>query len=114
MAENKKSTRWDNFKQKVSYAKHKACEWCSDNKDILITVVPAVIASSVTTANIISRRRNTNEIKYLKNRKMYDNVNGWYCETRRKLKPHELVTISKRHKEGETITEILDDMRLLK
>lgn len=111
---DKKTSKWDNFKQKIAYARYKTREWCNDNKDILIAIVPAVIASSVTTANIISRRRNTNEIKELKNRKMYDNVNGWYCTTKRKLRSHELVEVSRRHKNGETITEILDDMRLLK
>lgn len=111
MAEQNK---WEDFKQNVRYRTNKIGEWATRNKDILIAVVPAVIGGVTAGAGIISKASRHKSEKKLKERMVYDRNNGFYLETKRKLRNDELVYINKRHQEGETIADILDDMRLLK
>lgn len=111
MAEQNK---WENFKQAVRYKASEVGKWINRNQTVLIAVVPAVITGATATAGIISKTSRHKSEKKLKERMVYDRNNGFYLETKRKLRNDELVYINKRHQEGETIADILDDMRLLK
>ena len=106
--------KFDNMKQRVSYYWGRFCDWCCRHKDVLIVIVPAAISGIVGISNVVAKQSRHKDEKRLKDRMVYDRQLGAYLETRRKLRNDELVYINRRHKEGETIADILDDMRLLK
>lgn len=89
----------------------------SDNKELAIIGIPAVVAITKGITNMISKSITANtvnkEIRF-KERTIYDRSLGRYVELKRPLTPTEALTIEERRASGEKLHEILNDMKLLK
>lgn len=101
---------WNKTKEEAS----KIYLWCMDNKGAVAVVAPIVISSGVELIKVCVRKGNTNEQKRLKELYIYDRSSGHYFELRRKMKNSELIEFDERKKRGESVGNILRDMRVLK
>lgn len=89
-------------------------DYCSEHKEVVIALAPCVIGGAVEMVKVIARKGNINEEKRLKDNYIYDRSAGHYYELRRKPKNSEWVQIDHRKQLGESLGDILNDMRLLK
>lgn len=109
MKELWKTNKKDWFKLQFKRAKN----WCVENKDTLMVVVPAACTTVLGMSaeyRKLSDRRNENKRRDLD---IYDHSLGIYYHLRRKPKPHEYGEITRRRKNGEDYYTILSSMRLL-
>lgn len=88
--------------------------WCSNHRSEIVVFGPIIISSTVEIAKILTKRHNVNEEKRLKDNYIYDRSAGHYFELKRKLKSSEWLMIEQRKKEGESLGEILQAMKVLK
>ena len=104
--------RVDELKTEAKNKWYRTCDWCRDNREVLIMTIPIAVGGAF---ELLAKEKSTKDEKYLKERYIYDRSNGHYYETRRKVKNREWVEIDARHAiSGEPIGDILQDMRLLK
>lgn len=89
-------------------------EWCKENKEMVVAITPVLLAGGFDLAKLILKQRKCQEERYLKEQMIYDRSKGHYVETRRKLKTKEWVEFDQRRNNGESVSSILEDMRLLK
>lgn len=106
--------RWGEFKTACKNRWYRVCDWFRANKDVLVVVTPIIIGSGVELVKVVLKSKTTSDEKALKERYIYDRSNGHYYETRRKIKSREWIEIDTRHRMGESVGDILSDMRLLK
>ena len=94
--------------------KRKALDWWDENKSVVLIVVP--VAGAVLTKGIqsIGRTVNLKLEERNKDRRLYDTSLGHYWELRRKLSNTDWVQINRRRNQGESLGDILDEMRVLK
>lgn len=115
MKEKKTLKRW--FEEISEKAKDKtliAVDWCKDHKETIVVFGPVIIGSLVEIIKITTKHHMVNEEKALKERYIYDRSLGHYYEMKRQPKRSEWLQIDQRKQNGETLGEILSDMRLLK
>lgn len=115
MEENKTLKEW--FEEKSEKAKRKALaviDWGKDHKETIIVFGPVIVGSVIEIIKITSKRHTVNEEKALKERYIYDRSLGHYYEMKRQPKRSEWLQIDQRKQNGETLGEILNDMKLLK
>lgn len=107
-------SKWEDFKNSVRMKVDKACDWCRENPILSMILIPAALSASAGIAASASKavRAKTEERHRLMTQ--YDPEMGQYLKLKRPLKSHEQVELAKRHREGENITMILDDMNRLK
>lgn len=91
-----------------------AIKWCSDNKEVLIIVVPVAIAGITAVAKLGGKLIGTYNEKVLQNKSIYDHSFGTYWQLRRALTNNDRLIIDRRRAAGEKLGDILKDMRLLK
>jgi len=95
---------WDSVKQ-----------FCSTNKEWVLGVgVPLLIGTGAKLVANAKRSSTKREMDHLKNNYVWDNRNGIYFETRRKMTNGEKVEFATRREHGESAADILRDMRILK
>ena len=93
------------------------CEDMRKNKDIIIVMTPVVIGGLAAVAKVTSKALNAYSVNKdiaFKQRTIYDRSLGRYVELRRPLTSAEALTIEERRLNGEKLTQILDDLGLLK
>lgn len=115
MEEKKTLKEW--IDEKTDFAKwkfHEAKEWCKQNKGVIVLIAPPIIGGFIEIIKISTKNHVVNEEKSLKERYIYDHSAGHYYELKRKPKNSEYLQIDQRKQNGETLGEILSDMRLLK
>lgn len=109
-----KTKDWtDRQKEKVS----NGWNWIQNNRDQLVWIVPAAVATVSSTAKVISsavRHHAVNKEIRFHERTIYDRSLGRYVELRRPLSNTEALLIEERRRNGEGLTAILDSMKLLK
>ena len=95
--------------------------WIGENKEMLLVLGPAVIGLAVTvikTGTTVvkagARRINISAEKKVKDHYCYDRSLGHYWKLRRELSNKEWTEIDKRKKNGERLSDILNDLRVLK
>lgn len=106
----KKESLLEKGKQKV----HKGVEWCKENKEFVVAMTPILLAGGFDLVKLIARQKRMSEERYLKEQMIYDRSKGHYVETKRKLKQREWAEFDRRRDEGESVSSILEDMRLLR
>lgn len=93
--------------------KVKAQNWCYAHKEKIITYGPYVVSGIAVGAKILSKRAALTKEEDLKNLYCYDRSLGHYWKLRRELTNDEWLEIDRRKKNGERLSDILADMRVL-
>lgn len=112
------------FKEKVqdalNEAKWKAKEavrWVVENKELVIATIPlaTIGANGINkTVNTIARNRAAKAEEAVKKLYVYDRRNGMYLKLRKALTESQKIEIDRRRRNGETLTQILASMRILR
>ena len=101
-------------RQRWEARKKKALDWWEDNKQTLIVVVPIAGAVLTKAVSVIGKNMNLRLEERNKDRRLYDTSLGHYWELRRKLNNRDWVQINRRRNLGESLGDILEEMRVLK
>lgn len=88
--------------------------WCIRYKEPIITFGPVIIGGGLSIIKTIIKKSITKDQKSLKDRYIYDRSAGHYFELGRKPKNSEWAQIDRRKRNGEALSIILNDMKLLK
>lgn len=102
------------FKEKVKSKLHDGKEWIKRNKEYVFVLAPVVLSGVTTIVKVAGRRANLHKEENLKNLYCYDRSLGHYWRLRRELSNREWVEIERRKRNGETLANILSDLRVLK
>lgn len=109
-----KKLKWEmkkkQFKEAVIQKLHQGAELIRQNRELLIVSIPAAAAVG---KSLIRRGKVRNEERN-KNLYCYDRSLGHYWRLRRPLTNKEWTSINSRKKNGETLGDILESMKLLK
>ncbi len=118
---------WKEIKQETSdkiwFAKEKAkrkaeavVQWCSENKELAIAMIPVgfmFIRGVGNTIRSVDRKMDLKKEQELQDLYIYDHSLGMYLKLRRPLKPSEKIEIDRRRNNGESKIQILSSMGLL-
>lgn len=114
MDDFRKEQRRREFKEKVSTAIQNGKEWIVRNKDMVIFFTPIVIGGITTVSKVVAKHTNLRKEETLKDLYCYDRSLGHYWKLRRELTNKEWLEIDRRKKNGERLSDILAEMRVLK
>lgn len=107
------SEKWNSFKDWSKKKFNEAKIWCGEHKELVVGVVPVLITGFFEVIKIASKADAREEEKELKELYIYDRSMGHYWKLRRRLTNSEYREIERRRAEGESMGEILEDMRVL-
>lgn len=96
--------------EKIQYGK----DWFIRNKEYVITLTPVIVGGVTTVAKVVSKRVNLRKQEELKDLYCYDRSLGHYWRLRRELSNKEWLEIDQRKKNGERLSDILAEMKVLK
>lgn len=102
------------LKEKAMLKIQNGKEWLDRNKETLITLVPIIVGGVATVVKVVGKRCNLNKEEVLKDEYCYDRSLGHYWRLKRPLSNKEWLEIDRRKKDGERLSDILDNMRVLK
>lgn len=100
----------EKFKTKLK----RALNWCKENKDILIIVVPAAAAGVTGACKLGGKLIDTHREHSHQNLTCYDRSLGHYWQLKRELGNDEWIAIEQRRKNGERLADILQELKVLK
>ena len=99
------------FCEKVKGAAYKVQDFIECNKELL---VPVFISGLVIVLKVVVKRGNLNKEQQLKEEYCYDRSLGHYWALKRSLSNKEWLEIDKRKRNGEKLSDILSEMKVLK
>lgn len=102
------------FKEKINAKIQNGKEWVVKNKEAMITLTPVVIGGLTTITKVVGKRVNLHKQESVKNLYCYDRSLGHYWRLRRELSNREWLEIDRRKKNGERLSDILAEMKVLK
>lgn len=102
------------LKEKVRVKIQNAREWAERNKEAIIVLTPIAIKGITTITKAVNKHSNLRKEETLKEEYCYDRSLGHYWRLRRPLTNTEWLEIDRRKKNGERLSDILDEMRVLK
>nr|WP_296955018.1 hypothetical protein [uncultured Mediterraneibacter sp.] len=114
MREFKRESRKREIKEKINTKIQNGKEWFNRNKEAVITLTPIVIGGVTTIVKVVGKRSNLRKQEDLKDLYCYDRSLGHYWRLRRELSNKEWLEIDKRKKNGERLSDILAEMKVLK
>ena len=88
--------------------------WFYNNKGMIMFFGPMVIGLTTTSIKVVGRHLNLRKQKQVKEFYCYDRSLGHYWKLRRELSNAEWIEIDKRKKNGERLSDILDELKVLK
>ena len=100
--------------RELGYKLKKGFCWVKENQTLITTIIIPVLtvagwgAKQMIRSNHIRRERTAKELFW------YDPSLGKYFELKRKAKPSEVIEIDRRRAQGERLSELLNEFRLLK
>ena len=106
----KKAQRKEKWRKRMQSAK----EWWDDNKQYAVVIIPALGYGIGKGIKILGRHHNLKLEEKNKDMRCYDASLGHYWELKRKLTNDEWVYIDRRKKNGERLSDILEELRVLK
>lgn len=109
-----KEQKRQEFKEKINSKIQSGKEWFIRNKEAAITLTPIVIGGVTTVAKVVGKRINLGKQEDIKNLYCYDRSLGHYWRLRRELTNKEWLEIDRRKKNGDRLSDILSDMKVLK
>lgn len=101
-------------KAKLYNAAQKTGQIINQHKDVLAIGIPGGIAIGKGIARAISKRSSLKKEQNLKENYCYDRSLGHYWKLRRPLDNDEWLEIDRRKKNGERLSDILDELKVLK
>lgn len=109
-----KELRKEERRKKFEDFKRKAKDFWDDNKVYIAVAAPVAGKVILETVKLV-RRHHAGRIE-LRNKdlRLYDTSLGHYWELKRKLNNSDWVTINRRRNLGESLGDILEEMRVLK
>ena len=110
-------TKFERFKREAKKKFRNGVEWLKENKETVILLTPIAIGGLkvvTTIAKTVGQRNNLRREENIKNLYCYDPSLGHYWALKRELTNSEWVNIDKRRKNGERMSEILEELRVLK
>lgn len=114
MEEFKRESKRRAFKDKINMKIQNGKEWIARNKEAVITLTPVIIGGVTTVTKVIGKRINLRKQETLKDLYCYDRSLGHYWRLRRKLTNKEWLEIHQRKKNGERLSDILEQIKVLK
>ena len=114
MKDIKREARKRAIKKRVTNSFRNGKDWVVRNKEAVITLAPIVIGGITTVAKVVGKRVNLHKQEDLKDLYCYDRSLGHYWKLRRELTNQEWLEIDKRKKNGERLSDILDELKVLK
>ena len=114
MKDIKREARKRAIKEKANSKIQKGKDWVVRNKEAVITLTPIVIGGITTVAKVVGKHVNLHKQEDLKDLYCYDRSLGHYWKLRRELTNQEWLEIDKRKKNGERLSDILDELKVLK
>lgn len=109
-----KELKKQELRQKTDALKKKIKTLWDENKVAIAVIVPAVGTVVAKGIQVIGRRHNLKIEERNRDRRVYDTSLGHYWELRRKLDNRDWTEINRRRNRGESLGEILEEMRVLK
>lgn len=113
MGELERARKKAQIREWVQDKKDKATNWCYAHKNEILTYGPVVVSGIAAGAKMLSKHAALAKEQNLKDLYCYDRSLGHYWKLRRELTNEEWLEIDKRKKNGERLSDILDDMRVL-
>lgn len=114
MEEFKRESKRRVFKDKINTKIQNGKEWIVRNKEAVITLTPVIIGGITTVSKVVGKRINLRKQENLKDLYCYDRSLGHYWRLRRELTNKEWLEIDQRKKNGERLSDILEQMKVLK
>lgn len=114
MDEFKREAKKRELKEKVNEKFQNGKEWLSKNKEAVITLTPVVIGGVTTVCKVVGKHVNLRKEEQVKDLYCYDRSLGHYWKLRRELSNKEWLEIDQRKQNGERLSDILSDMKVLK
>ena len=110
----KRREKIHDIKEKVNDKIRNGVQWVISNKDLVIILAPVVISGVTTVVKVVGKQINLRKQETIKNLYCYDRSAGHYWKLRRELSTDEWIQIDRRKQNGERLSDILDDLRVLK
>ena len=107
--EQKKREIKEMIQQKYQTAK----EWAVNNKAVVAAATPVVLSGITKFGKFVGRRVNLRKQEQLKTHYCYDRSLGHYWKLKRELRSDEWLEIDRRKRNGEKLSDILAQMRVL-
>lgn len=108
------SQRVQDLKSKIKEKFNKGKEWIIDNKENIIVLAPIVIGIATPIVKTVSKNVTLKRAKDVKELYCYDRSLGHYWSLKRELTNNEWITVDRRKKCGERLSDILESMKVLK
>lgn len=102
------------FKDKIKSKIQKGGEWVVQNKEMAMTAATVIIGGVTGISKFVTKRSNLNKQEKLKDLYCYDRSLGHYWKLRRELTNDEWLEIDQRKKNGERLSDILSELKVLK
>lgn len=102
------------FKEKIDMKIQNGKEWFIRHKETIIVLAPVVVGCSTTVFKVVGKQINLRKQENLKDLYCYDRSLGHYWKLRRELTNKEWLEIDQRKKDGERLSDILSEMKVLK
>ena len=113
LKEVEKETKRRARKAKIEHCFQKSKEFLINNREKVNAGVPIVVGGIATVVKVVGKRSNLNKQEKLKDLYCYDRSLGHYWKLRRELTNKEWLEIDSRKKNGERLSDILSDMKVL-
>lgn len=114
----KKESKRREFKEKMkettSRAYNKTKDFCINNKEIVVPIAITLATGAVKLGKLAMKSKNLNKEERLKEEYCYDRSLGHYWALRRPLSNKEWLEIDSRKRNGERLSDILSEMKVLK
>lgn len=107
-------TKIHQLKRKAKEKLQDAGEWFNRNKETILVLTPIVIGGVTTIVKVVGKRINLHKQESVKNLYCYDRSLGHYWALRRELSNKEWLEIDKRKKNGERLSDVLEELKVLK
>lgn len=109
-------SKFDELRWKAACKGRKVIQWCSDNKEVLIVLVPVGAGLVKSGMNMHSKhvaKSNLKREKELQELYVYDRSLGMYHRLNKPLSSNQAIEIERRRGDGERMALILRDMKLI-
>lgn len=116
--EFKKESKRREFKEKIKNGVNKAYvktkDFCISHQEIVIPVAVTLATGAVKITKLVLKQKNLKQEEHNKEEYCYDRSLGHYWALRRPLSNKEWLEIDSRKKNGERLSDILSEMKVLK
>ena len=114
MFNERKKWSKEEAKWRIHWELRSASVWIRNHSNELKVFVPIAVASAATIAKVVGKRANLHKEESLKTRYYYDRSLGHYWSLNRNLSNKEWLDIDRRKRNGERLSDILADLKVLK